>query len=142
MATVSAMAPRPTTLRMARVLPPSFSASVATRDISRGVSAIFRLVERGLRAGLGLHAADVAHQMHEAAGALDLDRLARGADRQRRFRNRGADDRLLQPAPVDDAPQHAADRKAAISAPSWPVLRAAFATDSPTRAGAAAPSVA
>src|SRR5258708_6778997 len=39
-ASVSAIAPRPTTFRIARVLPPSFSASFATCAISRGVSAI------------------------------------------------------------------------------------------------------
>ena len=69
-----------------------------------------------MRAGLGLHAADIARQMHEAAGALDLDRLARGADRQRRLRNRGADDRLLQPAPVHHAAQRAADIKRQLGA--------------------------
>src|ERR1019366_1076990 len=80
-ASVSAIAPRRTTLRLGRVL----------------------------RGGLGLHAADVARQMYETTGALDLDRLAHGADRQRRFGNRHTGDRLLELTPIDHLPQDAAD---------------------------------
>ena len=82
-ATDSRIAPRPSVLRIARVLPPFFSASARDpRHLARAFGDL-QPVERGLRAGLGLHPADVADEPHEAVGLLDLDRLARRAHRDR-----------------------------------------------------------
>ena len=89
-ATESRIAPRPSVLRMARVWPPFFSASLAICATSRGPCGELQPVERRLGAGLGLHPADVADQFHQPAGLLDLDRLAHRADRDRGLGDRGA----------------------------------------------------
>ena len=84
----SKMAPRPSILRIARVLLPFFSASVAiARHFARPFGDL-QPVERGLRAGPGLHPPDIADELHEPVGLLDLDRLARGAHRDRRLGER------------------------------------------------------
>ena len=64
---------------MARVLPPFFSASLATRATSRRPARDLQPVERGLRAGLGLHAADVAAPARTSPPAFSTLTASRAA---------------------------------------------------------------
>jgi hypothetical protein len=102
------MAPLPATLIMAQVLLPSFSASLAIRDISRGLAATCKPSNAG-RDGFGLDTPDVAREMQHNAGTFDFYRITSGTDHRRRPQNRSAFNRRLQPAPVDHAAHQAPD---------------------------------
>ena len=127
MASVSMIAPRPATLRMARVLPPLAAASLRQRDISRGVSRdpAARRAPHGFRRWPepGRHRAPVPIRP-PARSTLTASRAARTADH--RLGDAHAGDRALELRPVDHVAQRAADiggeirRRAARScAPPW-----------------------
>ena len=62
---------------MARVLPPlAADEPRQARHVARLLGDL-QAVERGLRAGLGFDPPDIADQIDQAAGLLDLDRVAR-----------------------------------------------------------------
>ena len=137
---VSMMAPRPASLRMARVLPPLAAASVATFAMSFGLSASFRPSSAALVPALLWTRADVADELHEAVGLLDLHGLADGPHRGGRLKDRCVADRALEPPARSITSRTERPIQAAIWLLILPVLRAALTNVSPTRAGTAAPS--
>ena len=84
------MAPRPSSLMMARVLPPLAVASRAKRETSSGVSRRLQTFECGAGAGFAFNAADIAGELGEAARFFHLNHVARDARHKRGIEAAGA----------------------------------------------------
>ena len=139
-ATVSAIAPRPSSFRIARVLPPCFSASLATRAICARIVGDLQPVERGAGAGLALHMADIACEPEQVVGLLDLHRFTRRARGERRIGRAMTLENTFRKALVSTTERKRARHRFRHAREMRPVLRAAFTSDSPMRAGAPTPS--
>ena len=130
---VSAIAARPPSFRIARVLLPFDS-----RHVLRGFSDL-EPVHGGPRSRFRLHAAGILHQTDEAARPVELDRLARRAHRRRRLRQGDRRNRPPQRRQVHRVPQRPAHPDGERP-PIFPALRAPLSADTPRRAGPPAPS--
>src|SRR5215813_13992959 len=106
--TVRTIAPRPASLRIARVLPPLAAARRAIFDMSRDPSASFNS-SSAARVPACLHASHVADEPHKFLRLFDPDRLARAAHGRRGLDDAYAVDRTLKRRPIDDLAQRAVD---------------------------------
>ena len=139
-ATVSAIAPRPSNFRIARVLPPLFSASLAMRAISRGVLAIFSPSSAALVPAL-VCTRPTSRARRKRSSAFSTFTASRTARTATAGSVRDAPASRLAQSPTS-RPRRASNVRSNSPrrALRRPVLRAAFTTDRPTRAGEPAPS--
>src|SRR6266567_3775424 len=92
----------------ASLAPVFFSKLRDARHVARALGDL-EAVEGRLRAGLGLHAGDIAGEPEQLSRLLDLDRLARRPDGDHRPGDRRTTDGARERPPIENLAQRAAD---------------------------------